>query len=508
MEAGHPALRRSPRSRNRTPPTVPEAAGDHDVGDAVALEVGDHRRRVDPALLACPYQQATRRVEHERRVERRDDLQPSVRVEVGQARGGEPSRLAGLDPPDELGARTAPAAALGGARCRCSSLLARLEPTGSGCAGTSAAATHHPRRRRRSRGPGSLARTRHGSMRRRACRGKHHRGEQPDEPVRPLFVGKNAHLHLDGTHSPAACATAIGTGTRTRARAPQVHLRCCSGHSDRGRRRRRARDRSILVIVFDPTAGRVIGARQVAVPRGRCQPRPTTSIHRELVVHVRCLRTGAMSCSGGGRPTAVAVRVGWAGLVPLDVLRQRHSRREPDGAGRTGSGRGSSAALAVRVLSSNAGDALLAQATERQPWRSWRSRTMLGVVGFPRRAAQVVRLATSYVRRVWAAGPESAHTRRSLQASLRRAPARADAAQRTERWPTPSGGLHWLVAAVGLRTRDRLLCLASTSSGRHDALVRHHPGESFARLRMPSGLTASVTPTAFRPCPQGADGRR
>ena len=78
-------------------------AADHDVGDAVALEIGDHRRGVDPALARpAATQLVSVGVEHERRVERRDDLQPPVSVEVDQARGGEPARLPGVDLPHEL----------------------------------------------------------------------------------------------------------------------------------------------------------------------------------------------------------------------------------------------------------------------------------------------------------------------------------------------------------------------------------------------------------------------
>jgi hypothetical protein len=58
----------------------------HDVRHAVALEVGDHRRWIDPALTRPPLaEQAASRVEHERGGERRDDLQPPVCVEVDEA---------------------------------------------------------------------------------------------------------------------------------------------------------------------------------------------------------------------------------------------------------------------------------------------------------------------------------------------------------------------------------------------------------------------------------------
>ena len=103
-------------------------ATDHDVGDAVALEIGDHRRGIDPALARpAPAQLAAVGVEHERRVERRDDLQPAVSVEVDQARGGEPARLPGVDLPHELRLLHATGATFGDARRRrpgCTRLLA------------------------------------------------------------------------------------------------------------------------------------------------------------------------------------------------------------------------------------------------------------------------------------------------------------------------------------------------------------------------------------------------
>ena len=95
-------------------------AADHDVGDAVALEIGDHRRGIDPALAGpAPAQLVSGRVEHERRVERRDDLQPAVSVEVDQARGGEPARLPRRDLPDELRCSDRTSTTLGQARRRC-----------------------------------------------------------------------------------------------------------------------------------------------------------------------------------------------------------------------------------------------------------------------------------------------------------------------------------------------------------------------------------------------------
>ena len=59
----------------RRPRRSPVAA-DHDVGHAVALEVGDHGRRVDrPWRRPCPAELAALRVEDEGRVERRHDLE-------------------------------------------------------------------------------------------------------------------------------------------------------------------------------------------------------------------------------------------------------------------------------------------------------------------------------------------------------------------------------------------------------------------------------------------------
>ena len=135
MDAGHPSFRLQPAAAELVRRHRALVARHHDVGDAVALEVGHHRRRVDPALARLPLaEQAAPRVEHERRVEGRDDLQPSVSVEVDQARGGEPPRLTGVDVADELRVPHRCAATLVDARC-CSVPLARLRADGSGCAG-------------------------------------------------------------------------------------------------------------------------------------------------------------------------------------------------------------------------------------------------------------------------------------------------------------------------------------------------------------------------------------
>ena len=84
-DAGQPFFTRSRPCRKSYAATVPDAA-DHDLGHSVALEVGDHRRGVDPALgRRAPAQLVSLRVEHERRVERRHDLLPAVAVQVDQA---------------------------------------------------------------------------------------------------------------------------------------------------------------------------------------------------------------------------------------------------------------------------------------------------------------------------------------------------------------------------------------------------------------------------------------
>jgi hypothetical protein len=62
-------------------------AADHDVLDTIALEVGDHRRGVDPALAGpAAAKLVPVGVEDERRVEGRDDLEPAVPVEVHERR--------------------------------------------------------------------------------------------------------------------------------------------------------------------------------------------------------------------------------------------------------------------------------------------------------------------------------------------------------------------------------------------------------------------------------------
>ena len=77
-------------------------AADDDLGHLVAVEVGDDAGRVDATLGRRPLaERATLRVEHERGVERRDDLEATVAVEVDESRRREPAGLAGGDRPDE-----------------------------------------------------------------------------------------------------------------------------------------------------------------------------------------------------------------------------------------------------------------------------------------------------------------------------------------------------------------------------------------------------------------------
>ena len=62
-------------------------AADDDVGDLVAVEVGDDAGRVDAALRRSPFpEQMPFRIEHEGRVERGDDLELPVAVQVDEAR--------------------------------------------------------------------------------------------------------------------------------------------------------------------------------------------------------------------------------------------------------------------------------------------------------------------------------------------------------------------------------------------------------------------------------------
>ena len=77
-------------------------AADDDLLQLVAVEVRDDAGRVDPALRRRPLaEQAPLRVVDERGVERRDDLEPVVAVEVDEPGRSEPARLAGGDRPDE-----------------------------------------------------------------------------------------------------------------------------------------------------------------------------------------------------------------------------------------------------------------------------------------------------------------------------------------------------------------------------------------------------------------------
>ena len=71
---------------------------DDDLGDLVAVEVGDDAWRVHAALRRhCLREQMPLRVEDERRVERRDDLELPVAVQVDEAGGREPAGLTGGD---------------------------------------------------------------------------------------------------------------------------------------------------------------------------------------------------------------------------------------------------------------------------------------------------------------------------------------------------------------------------------------------------------------------------
>ena len=77
-------------------------AADDDLGHLVAVEVCDDTGRVDAALRRRPLaERTTLGVEDERGVERRDDLQASVAVEVDEPRRSEPAGFAGGDRSDE-----------------------------------------------------------------------------------------------------------------------------------------------------------------------------------------------------------------------------------------------------------------------------------------------------------------------------------------------------------------------------------------------------------------------
>ena len=86
------------------------------LGDLVAVEVGDDAGRVDAALCRGPLpEQVSLRVEDEGRVERRDDLELPVAVQVDEARRCEPACLAGRDVAHELRLRDGRRAAGGDA---------------------------------------------------------------------------------------------------------------------------------------------------------------------------------------------------------------------------------------------------------------------------------------------------------------------------------------------------------------------------------------------------------
>ena len=102
VDAGQPALTRSPAGDQLVRGDGAVVAAGDDLLAPVAVEVGDHGGRVDPAACRGPLaEQPAARVEHERGVERRDDLAAAVAVEVGEAGRGEPAGLARRDRADE-----------------------------------------------------------------------------------------------------------------------------------------------------------------------------------------------------------------------------------------------------------------------------------------------------------------------------------------------------------------------------------------------------------------------
>ena len=91
-------------------------AADDDLGHLVAVEVCDDSGRVDATLRRRPLaERTTLRVEDERRVERRDDLQAAVAVQVDEPRRSEPAGLAGGDRSDETRRRDGRSSLGGGA---------------------------------------------------------------------------------------------------------------------------------------------------------------------------------------------------------------------------------------------------------------------------------------------------------------------------------------------------------------------------------------------------------
>ena len=81
-------------------------SADHDLRQLVRIEVGDDAGCIDAPLRRRALAEETPpRIEDERRVERRDDLQAAVAVEVDEPGRREPARLAGLDRPHEARSR-------------------------------------------------------------------------------------------------------------------------------------------------------------------------------------------------------------------------------------------------------------------------------------------------------------------------------------------------------------------------------------------------------------------
>ena len=111
---GSPGTGRRCRSRRASRPWAQPAgaevvgrhgavvAADDDLLHAVAVEVGDHAGRVDPALARRPLaQEPALRAVDERAVEGRDDLELLVAGEIDEPGRREPTRLPGVDVPHE-----------------------------------------------------------------------------------------------------------------------------------------------------------------------------------------------------------------------------------------------------------------------------------------------------------------------------------------------------------------------------------------------------------------------
>ena len=91
----------------------PLVTADHDLRHAVGVQVGNHARGIDASVRRRPPAQATTLgVEDEGRVERRDDLEAAIPVEVDEPGGRKPAGLAGRDVPHEPRGRDRSAGAL------------------------------------------------------------------------------------------------------------------------------------------------------------------------------------------------------------------------------------------------------------------------------------------------------------------------------------------------------------------------------------------------------------